>query len=104
MPTTLACVCVALGIGLVDIAAAATLVYAYGMVLPLGQLLPKSIFTLGAWSVPLSIFAAVRLAESMALAPPLNVGCVDPYFFLGESAPVGIEPQLPHAPARQSLN
>ena len=56
-----------------QIAAAATLVYVDGTVLlQLGQLLTERIFTLGAWSVPLTIFAVVGVMNGFNMADGID--------------------------------
>lgn len=56
-----------------QVAAAATLVYVDGTVLPnLGQLLTESTFTLGAWSVPLTIFAVVGVMNALNMADGID--------------------------------
>jgi UDP-GlcNAc:undecaprenyl-phosphate GlcNAc-1-phosphate transferase len=56
-----------------QIAAAAILVYADGTVLlQLGQLLTENIFTLGAWSAPLTIFAIVGVMNALNMADGID--------------------------------
>lgn len=56
-----------------QIAAAATLVYVDGTVLlQLGQLLSERFFTLGAWSVPLTIFAIVGVMNGFNMADGID--------------------------------
>ena len=56
-----------------QIAAAAALVFADGTVLPqLGQLLTANSFTLGAWSVPLTVFAIVGVMNALNMADGID--------------------------------